>query len=217
MENKNEEVPILSLLQDIQTGRCNPRTISKEIRLQCVEFLLGQGYSDSDVAQILQVSEKTIYRDLQKIRKRNAVSPDPQLAKEIVGEFIRKANMHHARLMKIASNKDISPGERKQAEFMAWRVEIEKMETLQTLGYLPLKPKEIVLSHENAEMTFSEIEQTIHEIKTISQEDGTVTPQLEEQLKVFQARLEKARISHEVAGLLENQKKNVEEEEKDHG
>lgn len=217
MENKNEEVPILSLLQDIQTGRCNPRTISKEVRLQCVEFLLNQGSAEVEIARLLQVSEKTIYRDLQKIRKRNAVSPDPQFAKEMVGEFIRKANMHHARLMKIASNKDVSPGERKQAEFMAWRVEIEKMETLQTLGYLPLKPKEIVLSHENAEMTFSEIEQAILELRTISQEEGAVSPQLEEHLKVLQARLEKARISHEVAGLLENQKKQAEEEEKDHG
>src|SRR3989338_3720199 len=125
METKDQDVPLLSLIQKIKDGSIDPRSITKDQRLQCVSILCSEGYNESSIAQVLNRSEKTIRRDLSDIRSQNALSPDQNLARELVGEMVQKARAHQSRLLRIASNKENKAFERIQAEYAAWRIERE--------------------------------------------------------------------------------------------
>ncbi len=83
--SENPEVPILTMIQQIKDGQLDPKTLNKELRQQCVEILLGEAYSAPSIAQILKRSDKTIRRDIDEIRERNALEPDVNFLKRIAG------------------------------------------------------------------------------------------------------------------------------------
>ena len=142
--NLPEERSIHEVIQQIKDGSFNPRTLDKETRQLCIEIFLAEGYTMSTMAQILAKCEKTIQRDLVEIRAKNAVNPDVDLAKEIIGELLTYARIHRAYLMRLARTKDATVSEKAQAEYFAARVGLDLVSKMQTLGYLPLKPNTII-------------------------------------------------------------------------
>ncbi|MBP7056336.1 MAG: hypothetical protein KBB52_05755 [Candidatus Omnitrophica bacterium] len=176
-DNKNiheqDEESILSIIQDIKDGTINPKTLSKEDRQRCVELLIGEGYTEAAVAQILARSEKTISRDLVDLRERSAITPDINLAKQIIGDMFQKAMSHHKYLMRLARSSEASHGEKAQSEFLAWRVMKEVVEKMQSLGYLPAQPKTIVgdvfhhMAEGDAASAIADINKQIIEVESI--------------------------------------------------
>lgn len=141
---EKDEQPIFSLIQQIKDGTVAPETINKELRKRCVDVLQGEGYSVSTMAQLFQKSEKTLKRDLDAIWDDGKLKPAVELAKKIIGEFVAFARIHRSHLMRLARSKDASTAEKAQSEFFAFKVFVELIAKLQTLGYLPTKPQAIV-------------------------------------------------------------------------
>jgi len=204
-ESDFEETPILSILQQIKEGSRNPRDLEKEIRQRCVEAMFLEGYGEAQIAQVLYRSEKTIRRDLTDIRKKNAVSPNVEQTKQIVGEMQQQVRSQISRLTRIAASSGSPTVSRISAEAVAWRIRKEFTEKLQSLGYLPLKPQEFVMTHQNADLSFDEIEATLNQVKVAAEENGQLNPQLEETIKSFEADLQKAKLNHDVTKLLDSQ------------
>jgi hypothetical protein len=215
----DDEEPILSIIQQIKEETLNPKTLSKEIRQRCVEFLTSEGYTEAQIAQILMRSEKTISRDLVDIRARNAITPDINLAKQIVGDMFQKAMVHHKHLMRLARSPEATNGEKTQSEFLAWRVLKEVVEKMQTLGYLPLKPQEIIedifhhVSDTNGERGIAEAKSMLDEIERAAKEAGTLDPETEEKIKALKRKIEVAEINQEVSKLTKKDDKPKDEKE----
>jgi DNA-binding CsgD family transcriptional regulator len=208
---KEEELPIFSLIQQLKDESLDPRTLPSELRQQCVEVLWSEGYNESAMAQILKRSEKTIKRDLQKIREKNALSPDLELARQIIGETVQRARMHQGYLVRLARSKDATVSEKAQSEYLAWRVQKELVEKMQSFGYLPSRPQEITgdiyhhMSLQEEERSFGEIKTMITQIENVARETDTFSNELEREVTLLRAKIEKAEITYEVKNLLENQ------------
>jgi len=216
MENDQsaaDETPILSILQEIRDGRRNARNLEKDIRQRCVEALSLEGCGETQIAQILERSEKTVRRDMADIRKKNAVTPNVEQAKEIVGEIQQQVRAQIGRLTRIATNRETSQADKISAEAVAWRIRKEFAEKLQTLGYLPLKPTELILTRQSEEKSFAEIEQTLADVQKVAQENNKLNPELEGVIQGLQADLEKAKLSHKATHLLEQQNQQSNKEE----
>jgi len=216
---EKKEQPILSLIQDIKDGRIAPETIDKELRQQCIEVFLGEGYTISSIAQILKKTDRTIRRDMEDIRARNAIVPDMELAKKMIGEMVVYMHTHRAYLMRLARTKDTSVAEKAQAEYLAARIGLDLVAKLQTLGFLPLKPQEIVadISHHvstDNESSFGDLRTQILEIERISKEKGDLTPEMAQELEGLKKRIEKAEIQEKVIDISTINDKKGQENEK---
>jgi len=135
--DEKDEIPAFSIIQRIKDGSLDPRALDKETRLQCVTVFISEGCTIFSIAQILKRNERTVRRDIEEIRESNAISPDPLLAKKIIGEFLANAHIHRDYLMRLARSKDASVSEKNQAEYHAAQVESNAIAKLQSLGYLP--------------------------------------------------------------------------------
>jgi len=215
-ENKtvqqSEEHPLLTLIQQIKDGLIAPESIDKEVRRQCVELLDAEGYTHSQMSQILKCSEKTIARDKKDTRKRNELSPNVEFAKQIIGELFNKGINHHNYLMRLARMKDASVSEKMQSEFAAWKVLKELIEKLQSLGYLPQKPRELIadFSHHitsDDEKSLRELKTQIIEIERVSNESGELTPEMARELDVLKKRIDKAEIENKIIEISATQNK----------
>lgn len=196
-----DEQPIFGLIQQIKDGTLNPETLTKDLRQRCVEVLLGEGYSIVSMAQILKRSEKTIKRDIEDIRESNAISPDINLAKKIIGEMVMYARINRDYLMKLARVKEASVAEKAQSEYCAFKVFVELMTKLQSLGYLPSKPQAIVgdiFHHVDGKISdLDELTKEIIDIEKMVDGDGKVDESIKKDLSQMKTVLEKIRSSEE--------------------
>jgi DNA-binding CsgD family transcriptional regulator len=219
-ESFEQETPILAVIQDIRDGAVDPRTLTKDLRQSCVEVFIAEGYPEVQIAQILHRSEKTIQRDIQEIRTRNSVKPNVEFVQQFIGDVIKKGLSHHDYLVRISNVRETSDSDRIQARISAWRILNGLIERLQGLGYLPLRPKEIIgdLFHhtddQNGEKSFQEVHRAINDVIDVANQCGTMTPELQENVKALQQRIEKAEIMEEV-DKLSKQPKEVKEESHD--
>lgn len=205
---EKDEQPIFGLIQQIKDETLNPETLTKDLRQRCVEVLLCEGYTVASMAQILKRSEKTIKRDVEDIRERNAISPDINLAKKIIGEMLMYARINRDHLLKLARTKEASVAEKAQSEYYAFKVLVELMTKLQSFGYLPSKPQAIVgdiFHHVGEEIAdFDDLARQIIEVEKIA--DGDV--KIEEDITKMKTVLEKIQSS----GKDNNQKEKTNED-----
>lgn len=209
---------VLRNIQAIKEGRLNPKTLSEIERHECVEVLSGEGYTQPQIGEVLLISDRTVRRDLEAIDKRNALSPDINLAKRIIGNMFQKAMGHHRYLVRLARTSGASIAEKSQSEFLAWRVLKEMVEKMQSMGYLPMRPQEIAgdLFHHfddrDSEKSFEEARKTLDEVVRVAGQCGNLTPELKNDVSLLQKKIEKAEIVHESEKLLKEQEnKNTEE------
>ncbi len=210
-KNEPNEVPILSIIQRIKDKKLDPKILSKDEQRRCVEALMMEGYSEPQIAQVLSRSQKTIKRNLEQIRENNSINPNPELTKKLIGAMLIKTEIHHSYLMRLARKAEASISEKSQAEYMAWRVVKESTELLQSLGYLPLRPKEIVgdIFHhqENSSESISETKHQIEQIETLASEFG-ISNDVKLRLNQLKEDLKKIEISEELKKI-ENSTKEV--------
>jgi hypothetical protein len=206
-----QEASVHSILSEIKEGKLDPSVLSKDIRQLCIETLLLDGQPPSSLAQLFKVSDKTIHRDADEIRKKNALLPTVNFAKEMIGEFWQKVRVHEAHLMRLSRAKDSSIGEKAQAEFLAFRVMKEAIQIFQTLGYAPCKPTEFVAElfhHDVSDSGFDDIRKKIDEFEAIKKETGAFPKEIEEKIEKLKLRIDKTELEKE----LEELKKSREEE-----
>lgn len=216
-----DERTVLSIIQDIKNGALDPKTLSSEERQRSVEFLLREGYTQEQAAQVFKTTDRTIRRDIVKFRNGNALTASSDFAKEIIGDMFRKATMHHAYLVRLARSTETGAMEKGQLEFLAWRVLKEMIEKMQFLGYLPLRPQEITgdLFHhcddQNLEKSYGDASKALKEVIDVAKQCGNVTPELEKNVKSLQKKIEKAEIVYQSEKLLKEQTNENKEDKKD--
>ena len=202
-----KEMPILTLLQEIQSGTVDPRDINKEIRQQVVETLTCEGSNVPQVAQILKVSDKTIRRDLFDIKDRNAFSPSVEEAKKLIGDMRMKAEAHRSYLMRLARIQNSSVSERSLAEYYSWKVTKELIEKLQSLGYLPVVPHKIaadIYHHDEDDAeTLGELRDELTVLESIAQKDGILDSGLKDKIEFLRLKIEKAEIGKNIIDINE--------------
>ncbi len=210
-QEDNAETPLLTLLQQIKDGVLNTKLIDKQTRKELVRLLRGEGYTQYHIAQIFDCSEKTVYRDIKEIEKENSLSTSPEFAKQVIGEMVNAARQHWAALTRIARSPGMLPQGRISAEVSAWGVIVGLIEKLQSLGYLPMMPKEVIgdFSHhvttESKEPTFTEIKAMLLEIETVSKDATSQNPELSAEIAQLMTRIEKAEITEQIKKLSDNQ------------
>lgn len=197
------ELSIHTLLARIKDGSLDPAALPKDARQAAVEMLLGEGHAVPAIAQLLQRSDRTIKRDIQEIVERNALSPDPDLARQIVGEMVWRARLHHAHLVRLARAKEATPSEKAQSEFMAWRVQKELVERLQSLGYLPSRGVDAGMPAGGAvpDMSLEEAKESLKHVEQICRESGAMDPDRRRRIEAIRHRIELAEIGRDVAAL----------------
>ena len=215
-DNKNkEESPVFKIIQEIKDGTREAKDLSKEQRQECVDSLDLQGYNISQIAQVLNRSEKTIRRDLQDVKARRSVKPSLELATQIVDNMIAKLEACQSHLVRLASSKEGSLQEKSQAIFYAGKMMLELTEKLQSLGYLPSVPQKVVgdIYHHNEDddKSFAEAKVKLKEIETIAKDTGVLDETTQKRIEDLKTKIEKVEIVKEVEGLNKTQNINKEE------
>jgi len=158
MSKKNKEQSVLDLLSELKSGQLAADSLDAETRQSCVEYLATEGATNTEMAQLLGVSDRTIRRDREAIREVNALRIDEGFAEQIAGEFIAEARLSVSRIRRSLRDKEISASARIEGERAVIEILDRMIHRLQSLGFLPMATK-----HIRADLT--------HRLETDSPED----------------------------------------------
>jgi transposase-like protein len=204
-----EPESVLAVLQKVKAGEVDPRNLSAESRQACVEHMSVEGYATAEMAQVLRVTERTVRRDRQAIRKAHAVQPGDEFVKETVGALVAHAEMAIDRIRRQARSRELSPMERVHAERLAWRIRDELAERLQKLGYLPTAATEVkgAFTHEltgrGLAPTYNEITVQIEQLEAVVKDSRDVPPEVAGKLMRLKALLPRCQVADELESLAE--------------
>ncbi|MBU1086888.1 MAG: hypothetical protein KKD05_05145 [Candidatus Omnitrophica bacterium] len=211
------DVPVLSLLQQLKEGIIDAKSIDKDTRRQLVEVLHSEDYTIYQMAQFFKCSEKTVQRDLVQVRKQNALSPSAEFAKELIGEMLTRARQHYASLGRLSKNASATVQDKIMSEVSSWKVFKEMIEKFQSLGYLPLKSQQIegdIYHHMLSEdESLEDTKKILLEIENVAKETSSFTPELSKEIKNLSARIKKAETVIDVKKLAEKQNHEMQNKE----
>ena len=111
--------------------------MDKHERRAEVERLMAAGFAVDEIASEVDVPVRTVYRDMQAIRKANLLARQPEAAEEMVKGLCRRAQRASDRLRRIANTEGCPYRVRVRAELKAWEVYMDHVKLLQAMGYLP--------------------------------------------------------------------------------
>ncbi|MCH8824633.1 MAG: hypothetical protein IH984_14125 [Planctomycetes bacterium] len=139
---KTDDRSVISVIRDIQQGGIEAKSLAIEDRKRCVEHLAGDGYTVAEIAEILQVTDRTIARDKAAIRQANSVESDPQMAAQMVGQLHNQADTCIQRIRRVTREKETPSNVRVDGEKACWVIYNNLVQRLQSLGYLPTAPQQ---------------------------------------------------------------------------
>jgi transposase len=150
----------LEILQNIKSGSTDPASLSSAQRKLIVMLLMAEGQSTAEIAHLLKVSDRTIERDKQVIRKDNALIEDPEYAGVMAGRLVNEAQICIQRMRKIQRDPNCPPAAKIDAEKGCFQVLNNLAERLQSMGFLPTAAKKLeanLMHHADKALTLDEI------------------------------------------------------------
>lgn len=182
-EDKNPEnyknIPILKILKQIKDGVIVPKELDTEIRRSCVEHLwYVESRTVAEMAHILDVCDKTIYRDKEIITDRNSQKSSMNYVVKVFGELLEKATAAHENMMRLSRSSDASVQEKAQAGFYAWKMIKEQIEIAQSLGLVPSQAFKIEANIRQEETTAAQLKEELARLEGIANVKGSADPKV---------------------------------------
>lgn len=136
VDNNPAKMSIFELVKQLEKGAVNPASLSKDALRKCADVYKARGYSNSQIAEILNVDDKTVQRYIKQQREENSLTIGDNFQKNMVGEIIRNWRNQYQRLIKLSYSDDLTPNEIMKAIYFGHQVEKDGVELLERLGYL---------------------------------------------------------------------------------
>jgi transposase len=132
---------VIDILSDIKRGTLAPKSLDAETRIRCVEYLSAEGASVSEIAQLLGRTERTIRRDLDKVRAEHSLVIDDGFAPGLAGELLHESRAAIGRIRRVTREKDCPHAARIDGERATIEILDRTLARLQSLGFLPTVPR----------------------------------------------------------------------------
>lgn len=167
----------LALLSKVRSGEMPGAMLAPGDRQALVTLLSADGLSTAEIAQILQVADRTIERDRRAIREAHAVPKDPRLVEQMVGRLMAEAELAVQRIRRAARERDVEPVVKIDAEHRCFQIVRDLVQSLQRLGYLPTAAQKVEadLTHHIDELpSLSDLQAEIERLKLVEGPDGLI-------------------------------------------
>ncbi len=133
----------LELLARVRLGAVPGPSLAPADRQALVSLLIADGLSTPEIAQILQVADRTIERDRKTIRAGLALPRDPKLVEQMVGRLVAEAELSVQRIRRTSREREIDPAIKIDAEHRCFEIVRDLVQVLQRLGYLPTASQKV--------------------------------------------------------------------------
>jgi len=114
------------MVRDVRLGKICGKQLSEVDRRACIEYFWAEGVTVHETAILMNISDRTIFRDRKAIKRKYALQPDQDLSNQIVGELYRRAEIAIEKLNKAVRDQpgkvDVTPHMRIRAAIHSYHI-----------------------------------------------------------------------------------------------
>jgi len=148
---------ITELAKKVENQIIDSKVLNKELLEKCAVFYkVRRGYSNEDIAEILQVCTRTVERYIRNVRLDNSLQIGSNFQNEILGEVFNNLRLRYERLWRLSYSDQLSDYEKARVIFMCDQIEMNELLLLSRLGYL---------SKEQGLDAFKELKEEMEDLK----------------------------------------------------
>lgn len=138
MSSNFPEKPInlAQVVQGLKDKTLDPKALSPEMREQCIGYFFIHHMSNMQIAQILQISDRTVRRRIKEIKRKWGEEVDDGFVMREVGQMLKKSEFYNMRIFREAQTPGIMPTDRARISYLAWKIDLEKADFLRKMGLL---------------------------------------------------------------------------------
>jgi len=174
--NNLDDAPVLHVLKQIANGTLDARTLSQEMRQDCVRHMWQvKGQDVSTIAAVLKVSDKTIRRDKTEITAKDAQAVPTDYKQRLRGDLMTKMSVINDLMLRLANEKENSGQDRVQAGYYVWKMIKDEVEIAQSLGLLPSTAFDLGgPSQREPEQSPAQLKEELTRLEKIAADSGTI-------------------------------------------
>lgn len=124
---------ISELIRQLKEGAINPKTLD---RMKYIKSLMDHGCKNVEIAELFEVSLRTIERDMVKIKKINALKLGPDFQKEVLGEIADNEKSRYQKLLQLLNSKDLPVQQQVKISSLLHKMDVDKVVYLEKGGYV---------------------------------------------------------------------------------
>lgn len=202
--------PVLTILGQIRNGtmKLENDPLSTDLRVECVDYLwMTEAQPVAVMAALLHVNEKTIRRDKDEIKSRNAKKLSPEESLVLLAELTGKITETTENLMRLARDNKGSVQEKAQAGMYAYKAIEGQIALLQKLGFAPSKPLLVeaeVYHHQEEDMNVDQVRAELSELEKMAEAKGRKDPAVMALIETAKQQLALAEAKNAVVALRNN-------------
>ena len=136
-------VPLIELIERLRRGEIAADTLDPKTRVSCVEVLTTRGVSPAEIAKLFDVCDRTIRRDITKIRDRYAQEIASGGPNVIAGVLLCYMAWARENLKRICHRSDTKAADQIKAAETLLQQCGGVIDRLQSLGVLPTAPRRV--------------------------------------------------------------------------
>lgn len=134
---------VLELVREIKERRLSGKSLTPEDRRRCVEYLIAESLPVPEIAEMMDVDDRTIQRDKREIRHANALTRDPALCGEMAGFLWMQAEVAISAFSRAIRDRQTPAAVRVDAIKARFEVAARLGQCLQSLGFLPTATSQV--------------------------------------------------------------------------
>lgn len=202
----DENISIREVIQGLKDKTLSARDIPEDKKALTIGYLHFDGLSHPQLAELFGVSEKSIQRGMRHFKEMMAISPELQFIKREVGYFLSSAENQVGALLRIARSPNSTASEKIIAENSAWRIRVDVISKLQSIGYLPIQSQHIdadLFHHlaDSPEQTPDEMRKVIEGIEQDAKESGVLSSGVKTKIEAIRLKIQKFEVTREIVDL----------------
>lgn len=175
-QNNLDDMPVLHVLKEIANGTLDPRTMSQEMRQDCVRHMWRvKGQDTSTIAAVLKVTDRTIRRDKDEITAKDAQTAPADYKQRLRGDLMTKMSIINDLMLRLANEKENSGQDRVQAGYYVWKMIKDEIEIAQSLKLLPSAAFDAASSvQREPEKTSAQLKEELGRLEKIAADSGSI-------------------------------------------
>lgn len=159
---------VSELFRRLKAGEIATAGLMKGRRQRLVEQLTAEGYLTGEISELLEVSDRTVRRDLRAIRISNSVERDPEAVKELVGRLVWQADASVSQTRRAVRSREAKVTDKIEGQRRCWGIVKQLVEMLQRLGFLPCESRgDPEMTRISIEMAARQMINEVHEQKLV--------------------------------------------------
>ncbi len=134
-----KKMSVQDIVKALEDKSISLQEVDKNILKECVVVMKNWGYRNSEIGNLLKVSDRSVQRYVSDVRESNSLATTADFQKHFMAEAISNFRTQYYRLIRISHSEGVTALEKTRAIFAACQVLRDVIVIMERLGYVSIE------------------------------------------------------------------------------